>query len=280
MEETLADCPAAATTWVARQCMSVDTCVAIATLASLRDEQLRRQLEPGQGAVHLRLYALLRSEQRLAVSAATDGHLAEVPAILTQAQSAFRDLEALLIGRDDALLDAVKDGDWSLRDLLRHLIATELRYAEQVMYSAERGDTDPIRIPEERLPCDRLAPPENEFGSTTSGGLSVILALFETARARSDERLSRLSRHVLDRPSDWGSLRVDVRTRLHQIAAHIVEGTIQTEKILGPAEKFMEARAIVRRIWRARGLHEHSSPAGAVAELDAEIIALATKAVG
>jgi hypothetical protein len=63
--------------------------VAIATLASLRDEQLRRQLHPGEGAVQFRLYALLRSEQRLAVSAATDGRLAEVPAILTQAQSAF-----------------------------------------------------------------------------------------------------------------------------------------------------------------------------------------------
>jgi DinB family protein len=254
--------------------------MAIATLASLRDEQLRRQLEPGRGPVQVRLYASLRSEQRLVVSAVTDGRVAEVPTILTQAQSAFRDLEALLMGHDDALLDSIKDGDWSLRDLLRHLIATELRYAEQVMYSAERGETDPIRIPEERLPCDRLAPPESEFGSTTSAGLSVILRLFETARARSDERLSRLSRDVLDRPSDWGSLRVDIRVRLHQIAVHIVEGTIQTEKMLGPAEQFMEARAIVRRIWRARGLHERSSPAAAVAELDAEIIALATKAVG
>jgi hypothetical protein len=123
MEETLADCPAAATTWVARQCMSADTRMAIAILASLRDEQLRRQLEPGRGAVQLRMYASLRSEQRLAVSAATDGRLAEVPAILTQAQSAFRDLEALLMGRDDAVLDSVRaeaSGEATTRSMSTH----------------------------------------------------------------------------------------------------------------------------------------------------------------
>lgn len=223
--------------------------------------------------MRFRLYAALRAEQRAVAEAAGAGPT-EVAATLAQAQSAFRDLEALLLGRDDALLDSARDGEWSLRDLLRHLIAVELRYCAQAVYSAERPDGDPIAIPEVRLPCDRLAPPEPEFGATRSAGLAATLGLFDLARTRSDETLSRLSTTGLERPSNWGSLRVDVRTRLHQIAAHIVEGTVQAEKMLAQAEPFSEARAVVRRIWRARGLHERSSSSAILARLDAELVAL------
>ncbi len=166
------------------------------------------------------------------------------------------------------------------QDLLRHLIAAELRYAEQAVYSAGRRDGDPIPIPEARLPCDRLAPPEHKFGETRSAGFAAVLALFELARARSDEQLGSLGPAVLERPSDWGTLRVDVRTRLHQIAAHIVEGTVQAEKMLALTAPFSEARAIVRHIWRARGRHERSSSPATLAALDAELIALGHMANG
>ncbi len=248
---------------------------AIASLASLGDAHLDREVGPSEAmaAVRFRLYGALRAEQRAIAEVASAGPT-EVVAILAQAQSAFRDLEALLLGRDDALLDSARENEWSLRDLLRHLIAVEFRYCAQVVYSAERGEREPIAIPEVRLPCDRLAPPEREFGATRSAGLAAVLGLFDLARTRSDKTLSRLSTTDLERPSDWGSLRVDVRTRLHQIAAHIVEGTVQAEKMLTQVEPFREARAIVRRIWRARGLHERSNSSAALAHLDAELIAL------
>ncbi len=253
----------------------MDVRAAIASLASLGDAQLDRDVGSSKtrAAVRFRLYGALRAEQRAIAEAAGAGPT-EVAATLAQAQSAFRDLEALLLGRNDALLNSAREGEWSLRDLLRHLIAVELRYCAQAVYSAERPDGDPIAIPAVRLPCDRLAPPDQEFGATRSAGLAAALGLFDLARTRSDETLSRLSTADLERPSDWGSLRVDVRTRLHQIAAHIVEGTVQAEKMLAGTEPFSEARAIARRIWRARGLHERSSSSAILAHLDAELIAL------
>jgi len=258
----------------------VNVRAAIASLDSLGDAQLHRDVGlPGtRVTLQFRLYGALRAEQRTITEAASRDHPAEPVMILAQAQSAFRELEALLLGREDTLLDSARDGDWSLRDLLRHLIAVELRYAEQAVYSAGRREGDPIPIPEARLPGDRLAPPEQEFGETRSAGFAAVLALFELARARSDEQLSRLGPAVLGRPSDWGTLRVDVRTRLHQIAAHIVEGTVQAEKMLAPTAPFSEARAIVRHIWRARGRHERGSSNAILADLDTELIAIGNMA--
>lgn len=258
----------------------VDVRAAIASLASLSDVQLGQAIgsPKARTAVRFGLYGALRAEQR-AIAEAACASPTEVAATLAQAQSVFRDLEALLLGRDDALLDSARDGEWSLRDLLRHLIAVELRYCAQIVYSAERPQGEPIAIPDVRLPCDRLAPPEQEFGETRSAGLTATLELFDLARTRSDETLSRLSTTDLGRPSNWGSHRVDVRTRLHQIAAHIVEGTVQAERMLGQAEPFSEARAVVRRIWRARGLHERSSSSAVLAGLDSELVALVTGGV-
>src|SRR5262245_30977312 len=72
--------------------------------------------------------------------------------ILAIAESAHGDLRALLLGRPDDLLDwPPRDGEWSLRQILRHVLEVERRYALHTLYGAERGDADPVRLPDERL---------------------------------------------------------------------------------------------------------------------------------
>jgi len=209
------------------------------------------------------LYGLLRREQ--AIAALAQPARSEVSRILDFAQAAYGDVIGVLVGRDDRLLDSARDGEWSLRDVLRHAIAVELRYAAQVEYSASRADTDPIQIPPELLPCDRLSPPESEFGPSRSGGVLQLLRLLGNARTSTDTRLARLPDAALGRPSLWGKQHIDVRMRLHQIAVHLTETAIQMEKIVGSGG---ELRAIIRRCCITRGVHERWSTAADRAVLD------------
>jgi hypothetical protein len=215
------------------------------------------------------LYGLLRREQAIAASA--QPARSEISRILDLAQAAHGDVVGTLVGRDDSLLDSAGDGEWSLRDVLRHAMAVELRYAAQVEYSASRADTDPIQIPSALLPCDRLSPPESDFGRSRSGGVVELLRLLGNARTNTDIRLARLPDAALGRPSLWGRQHTDVRMRLHQIAVHLTETAIQMEKIVGGGS---ELRAIVRRCCTTRGMHERWSIAADRAALDESYTAL------
>lgn len=230
----------------------------LGAVARLGDGALVEKVGPAGKRTSRRdaLYGLLRGEQ--AIFASSQPLRSEVLRILDFAQAAYGDLVGLLVGRDDRLLDTGRDGDWSLRDVLRHAIAVELRYAAQVEYSATRTESDPVEIRPDRLPCDRLSPPEPEFAGSRDGAVLELLELLGTARAGTDARLAKVPDSALSRPSLWGTTRFDVRMRLHQIAAHLTESAIQIEKIVGGEA---ETRAIVRRCCVTRGMHERWSPA-------------------
>jgi hypothetical protein len=217
--------------------------------------------------VHPLLYDLLRREQTLSAEAAPAAWT-EVERILDLAQAAYGEMVGLLVGRPDDLLDSTRDGDWSLRDVLRHAMAVELRYGAQVEYSATRRDDEPLGIPAGRLPCDRLAPPEPRFAGSRAGGIADVLELLGAARLVTDERLASIQDTRLARPSLWGTEVLTVRLRLHQIAAHLTECLIQSEKCL-VADGSSEARRILRHVCAMRGSHERWSAPDARADLDA-----------
>jgi len=203
------------------------------------------------------LYGLLRREQAIAASAESSSR-SEISRILDYAQAAYGDVVGVLVGRDNSLLDTARDAEWSLRDVLRHAMAVELRYAAQVEYSATRSDSDPVPIPPGLLPCDRLSPTEPAFTGSRTGGVLELLQLLGDARASSDARLAKVPDSALTRASMWGTRLLDVRMRLHQIAVHLTETAIQIEKIVGGDG---ELRAISRRCCITRGLHERWSSA-------------------
>lgn len=247
---------------------------ALATLARLQDRALDDQIEVGGLRTERRhfFYELLRHEQAIASSARPNAP-SEVGRILDLAQAAYGDLVGLLVGREDPLLNSARDGEWTLRDILRHAIAVEVRYTAQVAYSATRPESDPVAIRPELLPCDRLSPPDPEYAGSRSGGVDELLGLLGMARERGEARLSALRDDVLSRPSLWGTLEVDVRWRLHQVGAHLVETTVQIEKAIDPRG---EARAILRRCCALRGSHERWSPATQRSALDQRYRNLAT----
>lgn len=219
------------------------------------------------------LYDLLRHEQALAAGRQAADRT-EVARILDLVQMAYGDLCGLLIGRPDDLLERARDGEWSLRDLLRHAIAVELRYAAQVEWAATRRDHDPLAIPDARLPCDRRAPPELDFADSRTAGIARLLELLGAARARSDQLLAAIPDAALTRPSLWGQVEMPVRMRLHQSAAHLTEVAVQAEKMLGADATGAETRRILRHCCRMRGWHLRWSDATARAQLDSRYRAL------
>ncbi|HLQ60293.1 MAG TPA: DinB family protein, partial [Candidatus Acidoferrales bacterium] len=174
-------------------------------LAALPD---RRLAEPWQWPGHLGqpqagrdcLYRLLEAEQA-AVAAAPPA--SEASRILALAQEAFRDLCGLLSGIEDADLDRPPGaGEWSLREVLAHVLLTERRYAFQVRYAARRKDSDPVQ----RVPRLELGAGDRQ------GGRRQWRDRLAGARQLSN-RLARIADPALARPTRWAGYDVDIRFR-------------------------------------------------------------------
>jgi hypothetical protein len=191
--------------------------------------------------VRYALYRTIEDAQEMLVGAGAQPR-PESRRILALAQRAFGDLRGLLIGLPTDLLDrAPCDGEWPVREILRHVIWVERRYAVQTLYAVDRGDADPMRVADAELPT--LA----QIDAT--GGIAQILTRLAGVRAETDRRLGDVPVAAMTRPTQWVHYDVDVRFRLHRFAAHIVEHTVQSEKALAAVGwRATEGRRIVRRL--------------------------------
>jgi hypothetical protein len=191
--------------------------------------------------VRYALYRTIEETQEALVSVAARSQ-PESRRILSLAQSAFGNLRGLLIGLPADLLDqAPRAGEWSVREILRHIIVTEGRYAVQTRYAVERAAADPMRVAEEQLPTPAQV--------DVTGSIAGILARVGDARAETDRRLGDLPAAAMTRPTQWIQYDVDVRFRLHRFASHLIEHTVQCEKTLSAlGRRVTEGRRIVRRL--------------------------------
>jgi DinB superfamily len=191
--------------------------------------------------VRYALYRTLEDAQELYVEVAARPH-PESRRILSLAERAFGDLRGLLVGLPADLLDRKpREGEWPLRETLRHVLVVERRYALQTIYAIERGDADSVRIPDDRLPT----PAQMDV----SGEVGAILDRIALARAETNRRLGDVAPAAMTRPTAWVHYDVDVRFRLHRFAAHVVEHTIQCEKTLTALGwRPTEGRRIARRV--------------------------------
>jgi hypothetical protein len=217
--------------------------MALAGFAALDDQALARPWSWRDRPMDIR-YALYRTleeaqEAHARVSAAPHP---EARRILSLAQRAFGDLRGLLVGLADGLVDEVpRPGEWSLRETLRHMLYVERRYALQTRHAAERADDEPIRLPDDRMPT--LAQID------ASGELGMVLARLGEARAETNRTLGGVPAAAMGRPTIWVQYDIDVRFRLHRFASHLVEHTIQCEKVLdGLGWRPTEGRRIARRL--------------------------------
>ena len=153
----------------------MDFGAAVRGFAVLDHEVLSRPWGWRGGMIDARyaLYRALEEAQEAQVRVAAGLH-PEPRRILGLAQRAFGDLRGLLAGLPAERLDAApRAGEWSIRETLHHLIVIERRYAVQTLYAVERADTEPVRIPDARLPRRRSRPAatsrRSSRGSATRG---------------------------------------------------------------------------------------------------------------
>jgi DinB family protein len=211
------------------------------------------------------LYRTIEEAQGALVSAAAQPH-PESRRILSLGQRAFGDLRGLLIGLPGELLDRTpRDGEWPVREILRHIIVIERRYAVQTRYAVERADTDPIRVADSKLPT----PAQTDV----TGGILEVLARLDEARAESARQLGDLPAAAMTRPTQWIQYDVDVRFRLHRFAAHIVEHTVQCEKALATLGwRATEGRRVVRRLTALLGEVEGLAGRAGVREIEQRLV--------
>jgi hypothetical protein len=191
--------------------------------------------------VRYALYRTLEEAQEALVRLTALSH-PEPRRILALARRAFGDLRGLLVGLPADLLDrSSKEGEWSIRETLRHIIVIEGRYAVQTRYAADRSDGDPMRVADDKMPTPAQV--------DVTGGLADLLGRVREAREETDRRLGHLPAEAMTRPTQWMQYDVDVRFRLHRFAAHLIEHTIQCEKTLSAlGVRMTEGRRIVRRL--------------------------------
>ena len=216
---------------------------ALASFAALDESQLARpwRFRDKPADVRYAIYRTLEDAQEAYVGVAALPH-PEAQRILALARRAFGDLRGLLVGLPPELIDrSPREGEWSIRETLRHIILIERRYSVQTLYATERADSDPMRVADDKMPT--LAHID------ISGSLTDMLERVRAARAETQRRLESLSPALLTRPTQWMHFDVDVRFRLHRFAAHLIEHGIQCEKTLANLGVPMtEGRRIVRRL--------------------------------
>jgi len=180
---------------------------------------------------------------------------------------------------DDAILDPVaKDGEWTVRETLGHIVDGQRSYGWFTRWWASRPAGDPLPP---RVPADVEAQSERELPGETAdgaGSLAEIRVRFDDCLDEWALRFASVEDARLATPAVWSGTPVDIDFRLGRWASHVAEHTIQLDKTLDwLGYQPSEVVRIVRRLHDAFGrLESRIYPATNLpAELEALLGALA-----
>ena len=172
---------------------------------------------------------------------------------IAPATAARWDLHGRLAALDDGILDRVaKDGEWTVRETLGHIVGGQRGYVAFTVWHWTRNATEPPTEAElEQIQRDTALPEESE----------EALGSIPEIRARLDEALDRGAAHLagwtdadLARPARWSGVPVDIGFRLGRWSSHLMEHTIQIDKTLAWLDvQPTEADRIVGDLYRAWG---------------------------
>ncbi len=176
---------------------------------------------------------------------------------LVQATSECWGLRGILLEVGDDLLDrAPAAGEWSLRQTLGHILATQVRYAFSTAYAFGRLAQPELPV----RPSESLIPSHELSATLGDGALAAILDRMMDLHREGLAAIWALDdRKGLAAPTVWAGFEVNVRFRLHRWAAHFREHAIQIEKTLAaiappPREVVRIARDLLRAWGRLEGI--------------------------
>lgn len=209
-------------------------------------------------------FALLGAYHELRDLAVTLAHRrAQDGTPLTRAQralapyhNAYRELRALLLGVSEELYEqAPAPGEWPLRTILNHMVATQRTFFTLVHYGLRRQRADeelPARLPEGEV--QRVVDSDEAFAAVwRDGSVSDLLRYFDALHERTLREFVAISDGELEGPSIWWEDEpLSLQYRLHRFDAHVRQHTIQVEKTLeAVGHTNTEARSLIRLLYRA-----------------------------
>jgi uncharacterized damage-inducible protein DinB len=174
---------------------------------------------------------------------------------LAQYLAAFRDLQAVLLGVDDVLAEQVPaEGEWSVRQVVPHILGAERSFFAVIRYALERSrlaDDRPIVMPDEAF--DQFWASDGFESQLSQGSLSGLMAYYDAWHQTVLQEFSSVSEAELHLPSIfWESQPMPVEFRLHRFDSHLRQHTVQIEKALeSMGHKPSETLRLLRLIYAA-----------------------------
>lgn len=176
---------------------------------------------------------------------------AQAARILAQYHQAYRDLTGVLAGvRSEDLDRAPAEGEWPLRETLKHMLGAEHGFLAVnrfalVHHRAGRHDEPP----DEEWPVFRkdYAAPKDAVDGTIEG---VRDSFFEIHR-RVLRELADVTDAELEQPAWFWDADKPIRFRMHRFEEHLRQHTIQLDKTLAVIRPPTEAHRLVRNIYNA-----------------------------
>jgi hypothetical protein len=175
---------------------------------------------------------------------------------LAQYHAAYRDLQAMLLGLDESLIDQPPaKNEWPLRIILGHIIAAEREFFARIWHAVERfrkGEDEAVEMTAEEVA--EFVGSFEEFERTMNRlSISGIVAFYDKLHKRVLRELTTIRGLELEATSLWWEeLPMTVEFRLHRLDAHLRQHTIQIEKTLDAiGHPPSEARRLLRLIYAA-----------------------------
>lgn len=162
-------------------------------------------------------------------------------------------LHGRLVGLDDGSLDRIgKEGEWTLRETLAHIIGGQRGYAAyNAWYWKRASDDRPTDAERAALDTEAGLPEEVEEGV---GTLSVIRARLDETFDEGAAYLAGIPNAGLQQRAWWSGIPVDLEFRLGRLSSHTIEHTIQIDKTLSWLDwRPTEAQRIVADLYTAWG---------------------------
>jgi len=192
----------------------------------------------------------------LAVGRAEAGHpVSAAQHALGQYHAAFRDLQAVLLGVSEADFDRPPaDDEWSLRQILQHIIEADTLFFTLVEHARQEHQSGTATSKISMSNWVALMGPEESFDAILNeAGPAATLDFYETHHERVLRELADLSDTELEAPSlYWEGEALPIRWRLHRFDAHLRQHTVQVVKTLDALGlERNEAKRLLRTLYNA-----------------------------
>lgn len=175
---------------------------------------------------------------------------------LAQYHTAYRDLQAILIGVDNAIIDVPPAaGEWPIRMILGHIIAAEREFFARIWHAVEQfrtGNDDPVAMTTKEVA--EFVGTHEEF-ERMMNRLSIpgIMAYYDSLHKRVLRELTTIRGLELEALSLWWEeIPITVEFRLYRLDSHLRQHTVQIEKTLVALDHApTEIKRLLRLIYAA-----------------------------